>query len=292
MNKTASGKKDLIARFLTVFGDLKIFKWPLFFLYDPGSYLVKGEDMREVIRLTKPGDILLRGYTNYLDGYFIPGYFSHVGLFLGKVDSNSLDSIWSDEYAPLDHVKSFCKSGEQMVIHSMAEGVFMEDLLNFCRCDYMAILRFPANLKADDSPPPQVFDADLYNSEENEIEGRLKRGEVVQFEDVFPIIYKLALSQLGRDYDFRFNFKSFDTFSCSELLYYCAKSLCWHLSLCPTEKKALVFFKKNMLEPDAYARCLKLDLVWQSKSVDQNIVSEMRKEAAVPQPAKALSTVA
>ncbi|MFN2515074.1 MAG: YiiX/YebB-like N1pC/P60 family cysteine hydrolase [Pyrinomonadaceae bacterium] len=292
MNTTTRGKKDLIARFLTVFGDFKVFKWPLFFLYDPGSYLVKGEDMREVLRAVKPGDILLRGYTNYLDGYFIPGYFSHVGLFLGKVDKDSLDSIWSNEYTPLDHVKTFCRSGEQMVIHSMAEGVFMEDLLNFCRCDYMAILRFPEQLKGDNAPPPQVFDADLYNSEENEIEGRLKRGEVVRFEEVFPIMYKLALSQLGRDYDFRFNFKSFDTFSCSELLYYCAKSLCWHLSLWPTEKKALLFFKKNMLEPDAYARCTKLNLVWLSKSGDQNIVSEMRKEAAASPPARALSSVA
>ena len=277
---TNAGKKDLIANFLTVFGDLKVFKFPFFFLYDPGSYLVKGEDMREVIRTVEPGDILLRGYGNYLDGYFIPGYFSHVGLYLGKVDKDQLDSIWSDEYAPLDHVKGLVKNGEQMVIHAMAEGVFMEDILNFCRCDYMAILRFPKHLTSDGSPPPQVFDADLYNSEENEIEGRLKRGETVNFEDVLPIIYKLALSQLGRGYDFRFNFKTFDTFSCSELLYYCAKSLCWHLNLCPTDKKALLFFKKNMLEPDAYARCGKLNVVWTSKSVDQKILGEMRQEAA------------
>jgi hypothetical protein len=275
-----AGKKDLIAKFLTVFGDLKVFKFPLFFLYDPGSYLVKGEDMREVIKTVEPGDILLRGYGNYLDGYFIPGYFSHVGLYLGQVDAAALDSIWSSDYAPLDQVKSLVKSGDQMVIHAMAEGVFMEDLLNFCRCDYMAILRFPRRLTADGGAPPQVFDAALYNSEEHAIEERLKRGETVNFEEVFPIIYRLALSQLGRGYDFRFNFKTFDTFSCSELLYYCAKSLCWHLNLCPTDKTALLFIKKNMLEPDAYARCGKLDLVWTSKSVDQKILGEMRKEAA------------
>ena len=34
---TSAGKKGLVARFLTVFGDIKIFKGPLFILYDPGQ---------------------------------------------------------------------------------------------------------------------------------------------------------------------------------------------------------------------------------------------------------------
>ena len=51
---TSAGKKDLVARFLTIFGDIKIFPGPLFFLYDPGSYLVKGEDMRQVMKIVQP----------------------------------------------------------------------------------------------------------------------------------------------------------------------------------------------------------------------------------------------
>ncbi len=66
--------------FIKVFGDIKIFKFPMFILYDPGSYRVKGDDIREVLDLVRPGDILLRGYVNYLDGYIIPGFFSHAGL--------------------------------------------------------------------------------------------------------------------------------------------------------------------------------------------------------------------
>jgi hypothetical protein len=54
--------------FIKFFGDIKVFKFPLFILYDPGSYKVKGEDMRQVIKIIQPGDILLRGYVNYLDG--------------------------------------------------------------------------------------------------------------------------------------------------------------------------------------------------------------------------------
>jgi hypothetical protein len=276
---SSAGKKDLIARFLTVFGDIKIFKGPLFFLYDPGSYLVKGEDMREVIKVVEPGDILLRGYTNYLDGRFIPGYFSHVGFYLGPVYREQLASGWSDENTPLDQLKGL-KTGEQMVIHSMAEGVFMEDLLNFCRCDYMAIFRFPPELKATNDPPLSVYDPDKYNNAERKIEARLAQGETVQFNEAWPTIRNLALSQLDKSYDFRFDFRSFDSFSCSELVYYSAKAFCWHLGIEPTTKKALYFFKKNMLEPDVYACCDKLKLVWQSKSVSKERIAEMRKTAA------------
>ena len=41
------------------------------------------------------------------------------------------------------HGKKIFRAGEQMVVHALAEGVLMEDLIQFCRCDYMAVLRFP-----------------------------------------------------------------------------------------------------------------------------------------------------
>ena len=34
-----------------------------------------------------------------------------------------------------------------MVIHTLAEGVLIEDLLNFCRTDYLTVLRFPEKIK-------------------------------------------------------------------------------------------------------------------------------------------------
>lgn len=58
--------------FLKFFGDIKVFKFPFFMLYDPGSYKVKGHEIRKVIDSLQPGDIMIRGYSNYLDGFFIP----------------------------------------------------------------------------------------------------------------------------------------------------------------------------------------------------------------------------
>jgi hypothetical protein len=67
--------KTLSERFLTVFGDIKVFRFPFFLVYDPGSYQVKGDDVRALLGVLQPGDILLRSYSNYLDGKFIPGKF-------------------------------------------------------------------------------------------------------------------------------------------------------------------------------------------------------------------------
>ena len=41
--------------------------------------------MRALLGVLQPGDILLRAYTNYLDGKFIPGRFSHAALYCGAL---------------------------------------------------------------------------------------------------------------------------------------------------------------------------------------------------------------
>lgn len=104
---------SLHEKFLKIFGDIKIFKWPLFFIYQPTGYKVKGKDIHKILKVLREGDILLRGYNDYLDGKFIPGIFSHAGFYLGKNE----------------------------VIHSIAEGVIKEHILDFCRCDRIAVIR-------------------------------------------------------------------------------------------------------------------------------------------------------
>jgi len=125
---------ELWKKFLKFLGDVKIYGTPFFLLLFPKSYEIKGEEMRQVIELIRPGDILIRGYKDYLDGYLIPGFFSHVGLYLGDIPPKP-------EVKLPESGKEYYRAGKQMVIHAMAQGVFMEDVLNFCRCDSMVILR-------------------------------------------------------------------------------------------------------------------------------------------------------
>ncbi len=252
---------DLKAVFLRIFGDIKIFKWPMFILYDPGSYQVKGEDMREVIQIIEPGDILFRGYDNYLDGYFIPGYFSHAGLYLGKVTEKDKDKITSDR-----GLKYF-RAGDQMVIHSMAEGVFMEDILNFCRCDRMVIVRFPKEFTAADKLTEKDISYEEFTEEEKKFISKLNNGETILFSEAFKTVFGLALQQLGKGYDFDFNFKNYNNLSCTEFIYFCLKSFEGFHQLKPQEKKVFVF-NKTMIVPDAFMKA-NFQKVWQSRSVSK-----------------------
>lgn len=99
--------------FLTIFGDIKIYKFPFFIIYNPDTFKVKGDDTRKALELLKPGDIVLRKYIHYLDGYFIPGEYSHSSLYVG----------------------------DGKIIHAVADGVEYIDVIDFLRCDAFCILR-------------------------------------------------------------------------------------------------------------------------------------------------------
>ena len=105
--------KKLKELFLKIFGDIKVFRFPLWIVYDPDMFGMTGSKIRQVLNTIKKGDILLRGYRHYADGYFIPGKFSHSGLYIGD-----------DE-----------------VIHAVSEGVSKADILDFLMCDICCIVR-------------------------------------------------------------------------------------------------------------------------------------------------------
>lgn len=101
---------------LTIFGDIKIFKWPMFVIYQPTSFRIKGSDTRTIMARLHPGDVVMRAYDDYLDGYFIPkgeSGCSHSGLYIG----------------------------DNTMVHSIAEGSSLIDIIDFCRCDKIIVLR-------------------------------------------------------------------------------------------------------------------------------------------------------
>lgn len=224
--------------FLKIFGDIKVYKFPFFILYDPGSYLVKGADIRKVLETIEPGDILVRGYKNYLDGYFIPGFFSHAGLYLGETKKSDLPLSETQE--------NLFYEGKQVVIHSMAEGVFMEDILNFCRCDYLMILR-----------------------RNNKIE------PTIDLVSDFKNIYKKAIGNLGKSYDFEFDFFNNDSLSCTELVQVCYADILKSYDVLIKERKVL-FKKRQMLIPDDFVTN-KFDFGFISKSVNEKMVEAITK---------------
>ena len=107
--------------FLYVLGRIKVYRWPMFIVYDPKGYDVKAVGIRTALSLVRKGDILVRRYKNYLDGYFIPGRFTHSGVYVG----------------------------DGVIIHAMSDGVQKIDILDFLRCDGFAILRVKEKVGRD-----------------------------------------------------------------------------------------------------------------------------------------------
>jgi len=116
--------------FLNVFKDIKVFKFPMFMVYQPTTFKIKGNHYYEVRNRIKPGDILLRGYVHYLDSYFIPGFFSHAAMYIG----NRIHSREDGEY----------------IIHAMSPCIQETDLCTFCRCDKLAVLRPPETVSQEE----------------------------------------------------------------------------------------------------------------------------------------------
>ncbi len=267
-------KKRFYEKFLTWFGDIKYFKAPLFFIYDPSSYKVKGEDVREVIDIIQPGDVVLRAYDHYIDGKFIPGTFSHVGFFYGastEKDRKSAGTTIDDNPEKLARVqRDEFKVGKQMMIHAMADGVFMEDVINFCRCDKMVILRLPETLDQSKQYDDAIFKKTEFLPAEKKTRKKLEQGEEVSRKEIVASARKVALSCLGARYDFRFDFKeeAHNSFSCSEFAYYAYRSIDRYIQLKPV-RTCIIGICKEGITPDQF-----LDTgfkpVWASRSVREH----------------------
>lgn len=110
---------------LTKFGDIKCFKFPLFLVYDPDDYDVTGEKTHELMKILRTGDVVLRGYRNYLDGKFI-------NIFGIPTKNTIIGGDWS-------HGAVYV--GKQKIIHAIAEGVSEISVIDYARCDRICVFR-------------------------------------------------------------------------------------------------------------------------------------------------------
>jgi hypothetical protein len=99
-------------KLLKIFGHLKLSKYPPYLYYKPIGYKVRGGNVEELLKSIIPGDIIIRGYDDYLSSRLI-GKWSHVGLV----------------------------TKENEIIHAIGSGVQREHIINFFRCDRIIIMR-------------------------------------------------------------------------------------------------------------------------------------------------------
>lgn len=252
-------------RFVRILGDIKISPNPLFVQYCPSSYRLRGSELRDLIPLLQPGDLLLRYYDHYLDNLFIPGHFSHIGIYVGEIKDSDREIAglrMGNSRVREGRLRERFTTGPQMVVHSISEGVFAEDLLDFSRCDELMVLRLPEELHlAYDSGNP--FPESLFGPEEKEIRSRLLAGEIINRSEIVPLMIAEALKNVGRRYDFNLDFGDFSRLSCTELVYLCLKSVAHALDLAP-RKCGFGPIQKMAITPDHYLE-IGLSPIWKNK---------------------------
>lgn len=266
-----------IDAFIAWLGTLKYFSSPFCVVEDPGSYKIKGYEIRRLIdghdradplAGLEPGDILLRGFDGYVDGKLIAmtsggkgiaQRFSHAALYLGELSENDRPLVAKDLKTPdadgnwreaaqceKEAFRNDCEyfqPGRQMLVHAMSKGVFVEDILTFLRCDYVAVLR----LKTDE------------NSDRVAVINEVREN---------------ALGKIGSSYDFQFDqCKAFHRFSCSEFVYFCYHDANINIGLKPRKHSILGLLTRESITPvDIYesaSRNSVLQVVWKSSALSE-----------------------
>lgn len=180
----------------------------------------------EIIGQMKPMDILLEKAPFRLTDYFIPGYWCHVGIWVGSETELKALGVW-DELPKLhnDAVEKYEYSGPafqtairkgHQIIEALRPGVQINTLQHFLNIDDLGVIRFKGQL-ADQKK------AYLLN----------------------------AFRQIGKSYDFNFDVESIEDIVCSELVYVAYEDLVWDTS------KSL---GRYTISPDQVARKLKEDI--------------------------------
>ncbi|GAB4267287.1 MAG: hypothetical protein Kow0029_01710 [Candidatus Rifleibacteriota bacterium] len=127
-------KKSILLNFLsetkkavlTVLGDIRIYPYPLYFLYHPKGYKIKGDKFEKIAANIQTFDVLLRRYDTYLDKVFIPGYWNHAAI---------------------------CSHGQgpfSRILHATSEGVHEDTLFDFMKTDHVCLLRPRFNFDASE----------------------------------------------------------------------------------------------------------------------------------------------
>jgi len=99
-------------KILKIAGEIATHRYPMWLIYKPHKYAVKGEDQRKILDVLQCGHVLLRYMGPYISSRIIPGFWSHVGLYVG----------------------------DNKVVHAIASGVVEEDILSFLRADAISVI--------------------------------------------------------------------------------------------------------------------------------------------------------
>jgi hypothetical protein len=150
------------------------------------SPLISHAQLQELKQRLQLGDIILERRNWYLSNGFLPGFWTHMALYVGSAADLESRGLASHPFVR-QHLEKFRQpdrhGDEPRVIEAIAAGVVFSSLEEAAAADHLAVLR------------PRVSEA-------------RKNAAIAR-----------AFSHYGKPYDFDFDFFSTDKLVCSELIY-------------------------------------------------------------------------
>lgn len=182
-----------------------------------GHLLNKKNIHQEILENLRPLDIITEKTYFALTDKFIPGHFGHNAIWLGTKEQLEKINMWNHESIIPFHDDIIAGKS---IIETDRSGTHLKSLSDFMNIDEFAILRFKENSLKD-----------------------IRR------------IYKVALSQIGKVYDFNFDVETTNKLVCSELLYQSFGQINWpvekllgRVTISPDNVTSLVFYKDSPVD--------------------------------------------
>ncbi|TDI41318.1 MAG: hypothetical protein E2P02_15160 [Acidobacteria bacterium] len=148
--------------------------------------LITIERIEAIESQLKPGDIILERRNWFLSNAFLPGFWPHAALYVGRIEDLRRLGI-ADDPRLETHLEEYLESAsdgrDHTVIESVSEGVIFSSLTHSMHADYVAVLR------------PRLSEQEI--------------GEAIL----------RAFRHHGKPYDFEFDFFTADKLVCTELVY-------------------------------------------------------------------------
>lgn len=131
----------------------------------------------------EPGDILLTRRNGYISNFFIPGYWTHSAIYVGDFRQVS-DFHSAFESLLVSGGDAPADNGGLFVIEALSEGIKIRPLEESMDIDALMVLR------------PRLKTRDIHKAIAN------------------------AFQQLGKPYDYNFDFNTTDKVACTELIFH------------------------------------------------------------------------
>lgn len=167
-------------------------------------YKMSEEEQAQLISEMKPLDILFEKTPFRLTDRFIPGHYGHVAIWTGTEEQLRELNVW--DQIP-EKIQKQIQAGHY-IVEALRPGVQINTLAHFLNIDDFLVLR--------DKRP--------------NIDDEYRRQAILK-----------AIRQVGKEYDFNFDVKTFDRIVCSEIAYVVYDDVKW-----PTE----VTLRRSTISPD------------------------------------------